>query len=115
MRTKKNSKRGQVRAVYEKSGEAKAIEKGGELGVRPPKVRRWIRIWTRDKPRAPEPERQKRRRKKAGRVEEGDMVCMTWNADLVAKLVEKGPEQSVIKFANGNTRVVVNEWMAPAD
>lgn len=111
---KKTSKRGTVRTAYNSGGEAAAFAAGAELDIKQARIRRWIRMWTRrEAPATKEPVEPKAKRViNAGLFQEGDTVCITWNTDLVARVVKKGPEQSEIKFANGNVRTIATEHLA---
>lgn len=116
--SKPGSKRGKVRAAFDKKGEAEAFKIGALHGVRESKVRRWIKLWTgviqpsRKSPAAAAFEEVKKRRRTGdpSPAEAGDKVALTWNLDWVGRLIGRGPEQSVIKFPNGNERTVSNDW-----
>lgn len=117
-KSKPGSKRGRVRAAFDKKGEAAAFKMGTECGVRESRVRRWIKLWTgkvtpAQKRPAAEAFKEVAKRRRTGDptpAAAGDAVALTWDLDLTGKLIQRGPEQSLVKFTNGNERVVSNDW-----
>jgi hypothetical protein len=126
-KSRPGSKRGRVRAVYDKRGEAAALKVARELQIRDSKFHRWVRIWS-GKLAVTKPASAKnktlsgfeeiKRRRRSGEptaFEVGDKVQLVFDLDLpVATCIGKGPEQSVIKWPTGVERNVSNDWLCKA-
>lgn len=117
---RKLSKRAQVQAAFEDGGRQAALDKAKELRVRPSRIQKWLRRWGDGRVPVVTPRPGKVMRIRPGQsasIKENDFVCMDWDhppkPHQIAKVIKKGPEQSEVKFANGNVRVVVNTWMVP--
>lgn len=112
-RASPTSLRGQVRTAFQTGGETAALTRGEELGVKPGRLRRWIRKFSGERPSqrrtvdgyvpptgAPDPLRPLR----------GNEVYLFKDPAIVAYLIKEGPYQSEVKFPNGNVRTVSNGW-----
>jgi|ERR1044072_7662731 hypothetical protein len=101
------SKRGQVRAVFEDKGDKAAIAKGASLGVAESRVRRWIKKWTvPDLTTAPVV---------AIRPPKKGLVFFIGRPDCFGKVTKKGKTESEVAWLNGNVTTVKNEWVQPVE
>ncbi len=94
----------QVYNYYLLHGPDKAAEFGKTLDLADGTLRGWIRMWT-----------------KAGAepkikgivtpVESGGGAYLFGDPTIQCKVLNKGSEQSEVKFPNGNVRFVSNDWL----
>ncbi len=119
-----NSKRGQVRLKFNSDGQEAAAKLAAKLGVAESKQRRWFRMWSGDKPAASDgdaaPIRRDRSVVTAARRDPKNRI--RWRGTgaspghrLLGTVLERGPEQSLVVWDNGNEHIVANEWIIGAD
>jgi hypothetical protein len=97
VRYRKGSKKAQLHAAYSAGGEAAAITLGTTLGVKAGRVKRWIRQWS-----SPTVSRTPRK----ATVRMGTMR---------GRVIEAGPQQSLVRWEDGHEQHVVNSWIEPTE
>jgi hypothetical protein len=109
-----DSKRGQVKARYASGGEEAAALLGAELGVKESRLKRWFRLWS-GAAKAPTKDDTDIAALRRRPVRPGpDRVYLTWKDPCHGgTVVKRGPEQSEVKWDNGNVIVVSNDWITP--
>lgn len=127
---KKGSRKAQVHAAYDAKGAPAAIALGAKLELAPGTVKAWISAWSKEKaPTKPKAQdfKEKASRMGIGIIEgppiktskdrplpEGTKrVCWHTDRNVRATVKELGPQQSTIKWDNGNVRHELNYLLSP--
>jgi hypothetical protein len=108
-----NSARARFKAYLKEHGEEAALKFGAEIGMQPARIKRLIRVFTGQAPIKQKPSTVEVTVEpvRFGRFK--PQVYLFGDKTLVARYVAKGPEQSEVKFPNGNVQTVDNDWLTP--
>lgn len=113
MPEKPDSKRGRVRTHFREHGEEAALAFGQEQGIKPARLKRWFKMWA-DKPATPARGEPPIKVKAGSKVYAGKArIYLFDDTDKQGTLIDQGPQQSVIRWDNGNEQIVANDWFSP--
>lgn len=103
--------RGQVKVAFVEGGEEAAHKVATKLGVKPGRFKRWIKLFSGvTEPKAKRATQVARAPRSVDRQGLGRFYIFG-DPTQQGHIVVKGPEQSEVKFDNGNTACVPNHWL----
>lgn len=110
------SRKATIRREYDENGDKAAFAMAAELGLATGTVKSWIGTWK--KGGVPAPKQQEKRataspKDKYAITVGGNRrdVHVQGHPDWRGVILESGPEQSLIKWSNGNKTFVPNSWL----
>lgn len=109
------SRKATIRREYDEQGSEAAFTMAAELGLAAGTVKSWIGTWRKGGEPAPKPAKKVTTSSKdKTAITVGDNrrdVHVQGHPDWRGVVLESGPEQSLIKWSNGNKTFVPNSWL----